>query len=298
LTFLQEELQKIDKKLTQSKQELAEIEQGKEIIGVDESILDHLSLDQTKSTTLKSQLNKQYHRASVVIGTSDSFWYQKDDHNYIHSHSSSLSPSTSPSPSPSSTSRLEEKSMHTGRRKSELSPNTKSILKSSNTHNHSSNAMTTPSSSSVESLTPSSPATPLSPPQTHSSPSSRSAYSTPHQPPLRKSSKLLFESVPEDDSEGMSQPREYPEEQDSEDEDDEEDGETYHDISPLTYQSNMRGLEKTATPQRLSFQLETTTEETHGDNDENEDEDEDIDDDDSEDRYCHTIFLSLSLSIF
>jgi hypothetical protein len=118
---------------------------------------------------------------------------------------------------------------------------------------------------------------------------------------LRKSSKL-FDSIVEDEGEEMNQPREEDGEDDEEEED--EDGDTYHEISPLTYQSNMKGLEKIATPQRLSFQLETMTEEEvhDGEHDNgggrgqgNEVIDDD-DDDDSEDRYGTLIFSSFLLN--
>ena len=39
--------------------------------------MDHLQHEQ-KSSNFKGQLQKQYHRASIVIGTPDSVWYQKD----------------------------------------------------------------------------------------------------------------------------------------------------------------------------------------------------------------------------
>jgi hypothetical protein len=217
-----------------------------------------------KSTNLKSQLDKQYHRASVVIGTSDSFWYQKDEQNYIRARSYESTDSQAPS-SPSSASR---------RRKSELS--------SPSTSRQLSQSPATPLSqqSSFESLTPSSPI------QQSSSPSP--AYLTPQ---LRKSSKL-FESILEDEGEGMNQPQD---DLDDEDDDDgqgkaegEDDSDLYHDISPLTYQSNLRGLERLATPQRLAFPLTTMAEETSGhsqdEDDEGNDQDGDDEDDDSEDR--------------
>lgn len=202
--------------MTQSKQELTEIEQGKEIIGVDETVLDHLAIDQ-KSSDLKTQLNQQFHRASIVIGTSDSFWYQKSDHNYIRSNSS--------------TSQQAVDSPATSRKK----------LASSSQH-------------SLESV---------SPPPQHGDSSSSPSYST----PIRKSSKL-FESVRENESEEMNDPHE-----DDYDEDEEQD--TYsNDISPLTYQSNMRGLESIPSPQRLNFRLNSMAEEQNDDDEEGNESDE------------------------
>jgi hypothetical protein len=53
------------------------VELGQEIIGVDDEVLDHLQTEQ-KSANFKGELTKQYRRASSVIGTPDSVWYQKD----------------------------------------------------------------------------------------------------------------------------------------------------------------------------------------------------------------------------
>lgn len=211
-----EELLRIDKKLTQCKQELTEIELGKEIIGVDETVLDHLSIDQ-KSTDLKNQLNQQYHRASIVIGTSDSFWYQKNDHNYIRANSDTSFTRDSPA---------------------------------STLRKHSATDDTSSSQQSIASLSPSSPNDP----------------STSYATPIRKSSKL-FESVLENETEEMNDPQEQ--------DDDLDDDDAENDISPLTCQSNMKGLENHPSPKRLNFQLTTMAEEPDSVEDENSESDDD-----------------------
>lgn len=94
----------------------------------------------------------------------------------------------------------------------------------------------------------------------------------------------------------MNQPREDLDDDDGEDNDG-EDEETYHEISPLTYQSNMKDLDRFVTPQRLSFQLGTMTEEicdsqevNSGDDNDDDNDDDNEDDDDSEDRFYRFFF--------
>lgn len=75
--YFQEELQNVEKQIAKSRLSLAEVELGLEVIGVDDSVLDHLQTEQ-KAANFKGELTKQYRRASSVIGTPDSVWYQKD----------------------------------------------------------------------------------------------------------------------------------------------------------------------------------------------------------------------------
>mmetsp|Transcript_8957 Transcript_8957/g.13466 ORF Transcript_8957/g.13466 Transcript_8957/m.13466 type:complete len:541 (+) Transcript_8957:105-1727(+) len=72
-----DELLRIEKRIAQTQITMAEAEMGREIVGVDDRVIDHLS-DTQKDTNLKGQLRKQFHRASITIGTPESVWYNKD----------------------------------------------------------------------------------------------------------------------------------------------------------------------------------------------------------------------------
>lgn len=272
---------------------MAEIEQGKEIVGVDEEILDHLTTEQ-KETNFKKQLNQQYHRASIVIGTSDSFWYQKNDHNYLHMGATATS-STSTLTSTNKTRRQSELSPSSISSTSDWKNDTKNFSSPNNINGNNTKSqfspMTSPSisGSSVDNspyYTPN--YTPFNSFSNESSPpipppSSDNGYLTPSLQQNKKISSIfnrIDENINDEDNDNDQ----------DEDADDEEnnDSDVLNEISPLTYQTNMMGLGQNQTPENLSHHLKADylNEENDGDDEQEEDnyeeEEEDDDDDDSD----------------
>lgn len=296
-----EELARIEKKLTQSKQELAEIEQGKEIVGVDDEVLDHLTTEQ-KETNFKKQLNQQYHRASIVIGTSESFWYQKNDHNYLHMGATAATSSTS---NPTTKTR----------RQSELSPSSISSISNMKNTSKKNPSLSSPSNSLSPNPTINSKSqfSPMSSPSISNSSVDNSPYHTanlipfnsfPNEssspslsenngyltPSLQKNNKIssIFNRIDENDN-GEYNNNDYNDD-DGNDNDNEYspyDSDVLNEISPLTYQTNMMGLGQNQTPENLSYHMKNddylNEQDNDGDNEHEDDDEEDENDNDSED---------------
>jgi hypothetical protein len=129
---------KTEKRLSHAKQQLSEIELGQEIVGVDDGVLEYLN-DDLKTINTKGELKRQFVRQSILIGTPDSVWYNKDTNtglggggggddshsrsrsqslagihsgSYHHSPSSSLSSSPSPSPQKHTPNKTSSNSSH------------------------------------------------------------------------------------------------------------------------------------------------------------------------------------------
>ena len=270
---------RIEKKLTQTKKELADIEQGKEVIGVDEEILDHLTSEQ-KETNFKKQLNQQYHRASIVIGTSESFWYQKNDQNYLHmgattttttgSESGTMKSRRQSEISPSSSSWNNDRNIdNNSNTKTPYSPMSSPSISGSSVDNNNSPCKT-PNYLPFNSLLTTESKSPSIPPSS----SSNNEFFTPSSQQNKKISSL-FNHIDHDDDDDHNNTNHHSNE------------DYLNDISPLTYQTNMMGLDLKQTPNYLSFQMkdyQINEEENDGDNEQEEEEgNEEEEDDDDED---------------